>query len=119
MHEMSLMEGILQRAEAALAEYQVKKVNSITVKLSPLANIMPDAFAFAFEALTTGTVFDGSQLITQMLPLTAFCDQCQKKFEDTAIPPHCPSCGAVAKEILSGAEVYLASIDFDEEDELQ
>lgn len=38
MHEMSLMEGILNRAVDALSEYTVAKVNSLTVKVGVLAN---------------------------------------------------------------------------------
>ena len=56
MHEMSLMEGILNRAADALSEYKVAKVNSLTVRVGVLANVMPAAFEFAFEALTDDTI---------------------------------------------------------------
>ena len=69
MHEMSLMEGILNRAADALSEYKVAKVNSLTVRVGVLANVMPAAFEFAFEALTDDTIFSGARLITEVLQM--------------------------------------------------
>lgn len=34
-----------------------QKVNSLTVKVGVLANVLPAAFEFAFEALTDDTIF--------------------------------------------------------------
>ena len=118
MHEMSLMEGILNRATAALADYDVAKVNSLTVKVGVLANVMPAAFEFAFEALTVDTIFAGAQLKTYALPIKARCGQCQAVFEQAALPLACPKCGQLASEIIDGTAVYLASIDFEEAEEI-
>ena len=114
MHEMSLMEGILNRAQAALAGYKVAKVNSITVKVGVLANVMPAAFDFAFEVLSKDTMLSGAQLITHLLPISARCPQCGEVFEQTNIPLQCPNCQVASGEVLGGTEVYLESIDFEE-----
>jgi hydrogenase nickel incorporation protein HypA/HybF len=117
MHELSLMEGIIQRAAAALAPYAAVKVNSLTVKTGVLANIMPAAFAFAFEALSAGTVFAGARLITETLPIAARCRDCGREFTRGKLPLVCPGCGKSEAEIVGGDEVYLVSLDFDEEGE--
>ena len=117
MHEMSLMEGILNRAADALSEYKVAKVNSLTVRVGVLANVMPAAFEFAFEALTDDTIFSGARLITEVLPIKTRCPQCGKIFEQEHSPLRCPDCHTASEEILAGTEVYLASIDFEEGDQ--
>ena len=117
MHELSLMEGIMQRAAAALAPYAAVKVNSLTVRTGALANIMPAAFAFAFEALSAGTVFAGARLITETLPISARCRDCGREFESESLPLVCPTCASREVEIIGGDEVYLVSLDFDEEGE--
>ena len=113
MHEMSLMENLLSTAENALSEYQYNHVNSITVAAGPLANIMPDAFSFAFEALTAGGKMDGARLIIEKLPIKAFCDNCGNTYEGECIPGKCSICGA-SMRITGGSEVFLTGIDFEE-----
>ena len=61
MHEMSLMQGVLDTAQKVLADYQVKRVNELTVSAGVLANLLPDAFDYAFVALSQGTMFEGAQ----------------------------------------------------------
>ncbi|NLF80534.1 MAG: hydrogenase maturation nickel metallochaperone HypA [Clostridia bacterium] len=117
MHELSLMDGIFSRAEAALKPYGSVKVNSLTVRIGPLANIMPAAFDFAFEALSAGGIFEGAQLITEPLPITARCQACDREFASRALPLICPDCAAREVMVTGGDEVYLASIDFNEEGE--
>ncbi len=115
MHEMSLMSGILAKAEQALEPYQVRQINSITVQAGVLANLLPDAFAFAFECLSGGTVFAGAKLITEQRPITARCQQCNIQFEEESLPLICPQCHDNQIVIISGDEVFLTSIDFEEE----
>lgn len=117
MHEMSLMESLLQRGQSFLAPYKVEKVNHLIVRAGVLANIMPDAFAFAFEALSADTLFAGAELIVEKLPIRARCPACGKIFTSETLPLICPGCDNTAVEIVDGSEVYLASIDFEEEGE--
>ena len=115
MHEISLMDGILKIAEASLKPYQVERVNNLTVQAGVLANIMPGAFAFAFEALSQGTIFAGAELIVEKLPIEARCLECGKVFKSESIPLICPQCSSTNVEVISGSEVNLTSIDFEEE----
>ncbi len=117
MHETALMQNILAAAAQALAPYRVKRVNTLEVRAGVLANVLPDAFFFAFEALAQGTVFAGACLQVEKTPLGARCLDCGATYESFTLPPVCPQCGSRRPEILNGTEVLLASIDFDEEDE--
>lgn len=116
MHETSLMQNILAAAAQALAPYRVARVNELQVRAGILANVLPDAFSFAFEALSQGTLFDGAALRVEKTPLTACCQACGAVFTSFDVPPACPACGSHDQQITGGAEVLLASIDFDEED---
>ncbi len=52
MHEMSLMENALQVVDDLMVNYNGAKVNEIVLKVGRLANCIPGALEFAFEALT-------------------------------------------------------------------
>lgn len=117
MHEMSLMENILNAATAALQPYAVTQVRSLEVEAGILANILPDAFDFAFEALSANTIFAGAQLVVHKKGLKARCLACSAVYESMTVPPVCPLCASRQVEIQGGTEVLLTAIDFDQEDE--
>lgn len=78
---------------------------------------MPAAFDFAFESLSVGTLFNGARLIVETLPISARCQACGQEFTSPALPLVCPSCAGREVEVTGGDEVYLTSIDFEEEGE--
>ena len=117
MHEMSLMENLLRTAGGALQPYRVARVNELQIRAGILANVLPDAFDFAFETLSQGTPFAGARLLVEKAPLIACCKQCGQTYESMEIPPQCSRCGSKEAEITGGTEVLLTSIDFEEEDE--
>jgi len=117
LHEMSLMQNIMAHALEALAPYHVDKVNTVEVEAGLLANVLPDAFTFAFETLTQGTCMEGAELVVCKAPMRGRCVRCGNEYESSTIPPVCPLCGETAVDVLSGTEVYLRSIDFTEVNE--
>lgn len=115
MHEASLMEGILLKAEEVLLGYQVEKVNTLYVRAGKLANIMSHALEFAFESQTTEGIFLGAKLELEITPVEAHCNSCGRDYHSDDIPLVCPYCDSREATITAGTEVYLASIDFDGE----
>lgn len=114
MHEMSLMQGIMAAAAEALKPYRVRRVTAVTVRAGMLANIMPGALSFAFEMQSEGTPFAGASFQLEVAPLTARCRDCGCEYESSTLPPMCPQCHSFQAEILSGGEVLVESIDFEE-----
>ncbi|MDO4581028.1 MAG: hydrogenase maturation nickel metallochaperone HypA [Bacillota bacterium] len=117
MHEMALMQGLMAKAEEAIAGYRVERVNRMLVRAGVLANVLPEALQFAFEAISAGSVFAGAELCVEKTPLTARCAVCGEQYTSLEIPLKCPVCASAAAQILGGDEVILASIDFDQPDE--
>ncbi len=118
MHETSLMENILATATSTLAPYNVKRVNEVSVIYGPLANIIPSALEFAYEALSENTVFEKARFIMHRVPIEAECLDCNKSYEAEKVPFKCPYCGSNRFNITGGTDVYLESIDFDDDDEI-
>ncbi len=115
MHEASMMERILFKAQEALQPYQVDRVNVLYVRAGKMANIMQDALQFAFESQTGSGLFAGATMELTIEPVAARCNECQADYQSETIPLTCPACGSHDATILSGDRVYLASIDFDGE----
>jgi len=114
MHEVSIAERILAVAEESLAAYKVVRVNELLVEVGLLANVMPEALRFAFEAASSRGVCRGAKLTLLTRPIGARCRLCGEDFATEKAPPVCPVCGGRETEITGGTEINLHSIDFEE-----
>ncbi|MDD4572285.1 MAG: hydrogenase maturation nickel metallochaperone HypA [Clostridia bacterium] len=113
MHEMSLMENALQVVDDLMVNYNGAKVNEIVLKVGRLANCIPGALEFAFEALTREGPYKDAKLVIEKEPVLLKCAECSQVFEAGEFPWTC-TCGSNAIEIIGGTEVYVANIDIDE-----
>jgi hydrogenase nickel incorporation protein HypA/HybF len=84
-----------------------------------LANIIPGALEFAFDALSKNTALNGAKLVLETVPIEACCRYCGKVYEAESVPLSCPRCSSHDAEIKGGTDVYLMSIDFDEGEEIE
>jgi hydrogenase nickel incorporation protein HypA/HybF len=113
MHEMGITSGILASAiEAAEAE-GATRINEVDISIGDLTEIVEDALQFAWEALSPGTMAEGSKLVVNHIPARSRCMQCDKEFEHDKYDLTCPTCDAFMIESLTGRELRIDSIDVD------
>lgn len=111
MHEMSLVTSLLRIIEEELKNHPRAKLCAVRVRYGALANIVPDAMQFAFEALTEGTALSGAKLEMEeeAVRLRCVCGTLftpEQKNELLLVP--CPVCGQESgHEVESGRELYL------------
>lgn len=115
MHEMSIVQELLNIIGREMATHRVEKLNSATIVYGRLTNIVPEALDFAWEALTLDTEFDGAELLTEELPLKLRCGGCKIEFVSetmaAAVAP-CPECGEqFGHEVLQGRELFIKHIE--------
>jgi hydrogenase nickel incorporation protein HypA/HybF len=115
VHETALAENILTIAASALAPYRIERVNKLVVKAGFLAQIIPEALEFAFTTLSQGHICQGAELVLEIEPIEAKCQNCVTKYQSRSLPLTCPVCGGNVADIISGDEMYLDKIDFNEE----
>jgi hydrogenase nickel incorporation protein HypA/HybF len=114
MHETALMQNLLSTVSQAAREHSVKRVNSVTVVIGKLSNVMPDALAFAFEAMTQEGLMKGAALEMVFQPAVAQCGACRHEYEADGFPIVCPVCANRDFRLISGEEVYIQSMDCEE-----
>ena len=115
MHEISLVTTLLALIEEELAKHQLTKLHVVRVRYGALANVVPEAMSFAFEALTQGGSFEGARLELEEEPLVLRC-ACGASFS----PGHtrglrfapCPACSEThGHTVEKGRELYLQHIE--------
>jgi hydrogenase nickel incorporation protein HypA/HybF len=113
MHEMGITSGILASVVDAAEAEGATRINSVTVSIGDLTEIVEDALQFAWEALTPGTMAEGSELIVVHVPAKSRCVKCKAEFEHTKYEMLCPECDCFLIEQITGRELRIDSLDVD------
>jgi hydrogenase nickel incorporation protein HypA/HybF len=115
MHEMSIAAAVVGQVEAAAGAAGAFAVSSVRLQVGELAGVVPDALRFCFELACTGTVLEGAALDVEPVPARARCEPCAADW-DVGMPPDlcCPSCGTAAAELLSGRELQILSVRWED-----
>lgn len=116
MHEFSLMSSVLTTALTAASECNALKITSIKLTIGQLSEVLPDAMYFAHEALTAGTIAEGSTLSMTMVEARSRCLQCGHEYIHDRFKRSCPNCDSLACELLTGRELEITSIEVENAD---
>ncbi|MFJ4848108.1 hydrogenase maturation nickel metallochaperone HypA [Streptomyces sp. NPDC088733] len=116
MHEMSIAMAVVEQVEEAAARLAAggtapPGVREVRLQVGELAGVLPDSLSFCFDLACSGTVLEGSALLTETVPGRARCEPCDHEWP-TGLPPRlgCPRCGAGASELLSGRELRITEV---------
>jgi len=111
MHELSICEGLLDILQDVARREGVTRICRVRLRFGALAYVEPQALEFAFEVVTRGTVAEGAELIFEIQPAEAHCEDCGHDFavERHAVP--CPRCGGNRLAIHGGTEMRVVALE--------
>jgi hydrogenase nickel incorporation protein HypA/HybF len=110
MHELSLSHSIL---DAALAHAKGRRVVAVDVTAGALRQVVPDSLSFYFKIISNGTICEGAQLHTHVVPARLRC-ACGHEWELHEPAFRCPRCDGGEVTVLSGEELTVDSIEVEE-----
>lgn len=116
MHEVGLMQGLLNMIDTYSREYRLRKISRIVLHVGKLSNAVPEALQFAFEAISPGTLADGAELIIEQVDGRSKCTVCGYEFASSLGMWTCPECNQPVV-IIAGQELHLQTLEGDQEDE--
>ena len=116
MHEVSVIQSLLEHIERNGTEYGLVRVTKVVVRIGGLVCICQDSLRFAFEAVSRGTIADGAEFIIENVPGKIRCLACGLEAEAGERQLfECPRCaGAVV--IIAGRELDLQTIEGEQEE---
>lgn len=115
MHEISLVQGLLQQLEELAAENEAGKILSVTMEIGPLSGIVVDSFRFGFEILSAeNELVKGAKLIILTPPARHACTRCGKLVETAGgRPDGCPACGELLLFPQGGDDLILLQVEME------
>jgi hydrogenase nickel incorporation protein HypA/HybF len=119
MHEISVVQNLVDLIRSELAEQGPVRVVSVRLKVGSLAGVALEALRFAFDAAASGTFLEGARLEFLPAPLILWCRICMTQREIPS-PQHmiCPVCQRPACDVVSGKQLELDQLEIVDLDEV-
>ncbi len=111
MHELSLMEGMIEDLEAEAGKRGFARIHRIRLEVGRLSGVEVEALRFAFGPATEGSLAEGAELEILEIPATGTCQDCGAAVEIAARFEPCPACGEGFVIISGGTELRLKDLD--------
>ena len=115
MHEMSLVQGLLQQLHAIAREHKGSRVTRLTMSVGPLSGVVVDSFTFGFDILSKEDDLVRDAVLDIIIPpVTYRCSGCGDTFETTADrPEQCSSCGDRILIPEGGDDLILQQVEME------
>lgn len=111
MHELSLLEGMVEGLQAEARREGFARVHRVRLEVGRLSGAEPEALRFAFGPATEGTLAEGAELVLLDVPGTGLCRACGAEVEIGARFEPCPACGEGFVDVTGGTELRIKDID--------
>lgn len=113
MHELSIAQEIIGIAEQYYSSDEDEKVKSIKVKIGKLQNVLPESLEFCFTALIPKSKMENATLMIEHIPIKLECKNCGDVSEQEGFLFACPKCGSSSINLISGNELTVSEIEFE------
>lgn len=117
MHEMSLVQGLLQQLHALAAEHETTRVTKVTMCIGPLSGVVVDSFQFGFDVLTKADDLVKDAELEIIIPEVSYrCSGCGVVVKTAGQRPRaCASCGdsILIPEEGEGSDLILQQIEME------
>ena len=111
MHEIGLMQRMVEVTLDRAAGAGARHVQRVTVRVGAESGVVPDVITFAFEVATRGTIAEGAELQIEDVPIACFCATCALEFAPIDALHECPRCHRLGAEVRRGREFELVSLE--------
>lgn len=107
MHEMAVCQSLLSQVGRVASDHPDTVVTRVVIAVGPLSGIETDQLARAFDIARQGTVAQDAVLEIEQVPVTIWCDACERTSRVASNRLLCGTCGGWRVTVKSGDELML------------
>ena len=117
MHELSIVQSIIEIAEVKAREENSRCIQLIKIRLGEFTTVVREALEFAFEIARRETLAENARLEIESVPMVVRCVTCGAVTDPVReVCLLCPQCG-LPLEVVSGEEMQVEYIEIESEAE--
>jgi len=110
MHELGIMQNIVEIAQDYARRSNAEKVLKIVLEVGKLSGVVPEALEFCFSVCTKGTLLEGAELEIERVASLGVCKECGEKFDLVDNDFSCPICKGKNWNMISGRELIIKEL---------
>lgn len=115
MHEMGIAQQLAQIAIDALpVDLPEPKIKVINVKIGQLSAVVEHSLRTCFDIIAKETALEGAVLNIESVPVSIYCEKCDKIWEAQEAVFICPDCRNGNVRLETGRELQVVSIELEE-----
>lgn len=108
MHELGLIENVLNTVRDSASKMNITRISKIKLVVGKLSMVLPDSLQFAFQVLSREALFENTVLEVEEKEVFCQCINCQYHFEvGRTYRFCCPYCGENRVNVISGRELHI------------
>ena len=111
MHELGLMQNIVDTVQDYARKNNVSKVVKVMLEVGQVSGVVPESLEFCFEVCTKQTVLEGATLEIERIAAVGKCKTCGEGFDLLTHSFSCPKCGGTDWEMISGRELIIKGME--------
>lgn len=111
MHEISLLESMLDLIENNARIEGYSRVKRVCVEVGELSCVEPDALRFAFDVVMQNSLVNGAKFDILSVNGRARCRSCSIIFDIDSLYHPCPNCQSFDLKVIQGMETRLKELD--------
>lgn len=113
MHEMALMESVLDLVTKAAHGQGFKRIMVLRLEIGELSSVDLQSLRFAFDAINGHTCAAGAKLEIVTVPGQAHCMDCGRPVRIRQRLDPCPLCGGGRLQVTGGEEMRVKDMEVD------
>jgi len=113
MHELSLMESLIELAEAEARAHHAERIRIVRVEVGALALIDSEALRFCFDAVAEETLARGAQFEIVETEAAGWCGRCGAETPMTTRFEPCRRCGGAPLTPTRGDALRLLELEIE------
>jgi hydrogenase nickel incorporation protein HypA/HybF len=112
MHELSLVNSLLEIVDGYARREAFGKVTSLQLSMGSLSSVDRQSLQFAFNVQSQGGITEGARLDIKVLPAVICCLACGNEARQERFDAVCPKCGSAQVTLAGGTEdLQLIAMD--------
>lgn len=117
MHELSMVESLIEELLKLQEEHRWERINTVRLRIGAMRQVIPEIMQFAFDMTIEGTPLEGARLVLEEVPLRKQCRACGRVWtEGDKALFLCEYCGSADVELKEGMELEIESLEVEETD---
>jgi len=109
MHELSIAQSILAELARVKEAGTLSGIARVNLAIGKLSSVNCEALREALAIVTRDTFLENASIVFEEVEPKVRCTGCGEVFEFGRM--HCPKCRSCDKEIISGCELAIRSIE--------